>query len=418
MQRTEGQLGWYMGGQASWFISLGMQFVLFPHLVANVLHEPAFFVGLAQMCLQIPALLLMLVGGLTAERSDCRTILIRVHLIAALPALGLGYALLQGLLAYEILILYALTMGTLGAFAIPARDSSLSRLGGQDIQRIVTIAMGVQLSGQLLGMLSVQLIPFLSAYFGLEDLNAVSLFLHVQALVMVLGGMAVFQLRPMPSLHEPSGATRGSDILDGLREVWHSPSIFPVIVLITAIGLLYVGSFMVLMPLMVRDIYGGGVSQLSAANLSFWGGTILATVTLLRFGHVEARGKVLVASVGSGAIILALFSLPISFWMFCALSFLWGIGAGTTMTITRTIVQSEARPTHRARVLSIYQLGMMGGGPIGSFAMGGLIGLTGLANAVLLPAIVMAGILAWLCTRTALLSLHAPRPEFHNEGRS
>ncbi|MGK2740281.1 MFS transporter [Tepidicaulis sp. LMO-SS28] len=403
-----GELGWYMTGQASWFISLGMQFVLFPHLVANVLQQPAFLVGVAQMCLQIPNLLFMLVGGLAAERSDCRSILVRVHLLAAVPALGLGYAVLQGLLSYEILIVYALAMGTLGAFAVPARDSSLSRMAGADVQRAVTIAMGVQLTGQLFGMLSVQLIPILPATLGLTEADSVSFFLHVQAAVMLLGGMAVYQLKPMPSLHKGT-APRLDDILDGLRTVRRSPSIFPVVVLITSIGLFYVGSFMVLMPLMVRDIYGGGVSELSAANLCFWGGTILATITLLRIGHVEARGKVLVFSVGTGAVILLLFSFPMPFWMLCFLIFLWGIGAGTTMTITRTIVQGDAPPTHRARVLSIYQLGMMGGGPIGSFGMGGLIGIFGLTGSVILPALAMGSIISWLCLRTQLWRLHAPR---------
>ncbi|MGB5949105.1 MAG: hypothetical protein WBG82_07270, partial [Parvibaculum sp.] len=41
----------YLGGQASWYISLGIQFVIFPFLVTQVLHEPAARLGIAQMSL-------------------------------------------------------------------------------------------------------------------------------------------------------------------------------------------------------------------------------------------------------------------------------------------------------------------------------------------------------------------------------
>ena len=40
------------------------------------------------------------------------------------------------------------------------------------------------------------------------------------------------------------------------------------------------------------------------------------------------------------------------------------------MTQSRTILQIVAPPTHRARLMSLFQLGLGGGGPIGAFLAG------------------------------------------------
>ncbi|MEO0961699.1 MAG: MFS transporter, partial [Pseudomonadota bacterium] len=152
-----GLFGFYLGGQATWFSSVGLQMVLFAWLVTDVLDERAFRVGLAQTALMAPSLLFMIFGGAFADRSDTRAVLIRLHCAAAIPPLALALIIFSGELRYEWLIVYGLIMGSLSAFAIPARDSLLSTIAvrafGDDIQRAVTMASGVQFLGQLGGII-------------------------------------------------------------------------------------------------------------------------------------------------------------------------------------------------------------------------------------------------------------------------
>ena len=82
------------------------------------------------------------------------------------------------------------------------------------------------------------------------------------------------------------------------------------------------------------------------------------------------------------------FGVPID--VFYLLIFLWGAGGGITMSMSRSIVQESAPPSHRARVMSVYSLGMMGGMPMGSLAMGYVIGVFGPLNAAWVPVIGMA----------------------------
>ena len=78
------------------------------------------------------------------------------------------------------------------------------------------------------------------------------------------------------------------------------------------------------------------------------------------------------------------------FLVFNGLCFVWGLGAGITLTQGRTILQIVAPPTHRARLMSLFQLGLGGGGPIGAFIAGSLAAVLGLKLAMVLPALAMA----------------------------
>lgn len=395
------RLNYYLGGQASWFISLGIQFVIFPFLVTQVLHEPAARVGIAQMSLMLPALFFMLLGGTVADHGDARRILIRVHLLSSLPPIILAAIMLGGDLTYSMLIIYALAMGTFSAFAVPARDSALSRVAETGIQQAVTMAMGVQMGAQLIGML----VAATAAITGTPAL------LFFQAAVMLAGLWASAKLAPLPPTNVAATTSRFAQIVDGVRSAAEIPIVATVIVLNFAVGLFYVGSFLVALPLMIRDVYDSTASEFTLRfaliNICFWGGTIVANLTLLRIGHIHHRGRVMMASLTSGLIILALFHFAMPFWVLCLLVFWWGMGAGTTMTMGRTIVQLAASESHLARVLAAYQLGFSGGAPLGALMIGLLVGWLGIFDAMLVPAAIMVGILALLYFFTPIWNYRA-----------
>jgi predicted MFS family arabinose efflux permease len=104
----------------------------------------------------------------------------------------------------------------------------------------------------------------------------------------------------------------------------------------------------------------------------------------------------MIGAVTAVFVILGLMTFTVPFPVLAFLCFCWGVGAGTTMTMGRTIVQIAAKPSHRARVLAFYQLGFSGGAPIGSLIMGFLVGGLGVHQAVLVPAGIMVVIVALL----------------------
>lgn len=383
---------WYLTGIASWFSSFGMQTIVFPWLVTVVLHEPASRVGVAQMSLMAPSILFMLLGGAVADRADCRRLLARGHFLVALLPLGLALAIAGGRLSYGALIAYALGVGTVGAFVLPARDAMLTRVAAGNLGRAVAIMTATQFGAQLVGIASGA---------AAEMVGAPGLLL-LQAGMLALGGLAALQLPPAPPAAAPAVESRLAAMKDGLREGARSPIIAPVLVAQLAVGVLYVGAFLVILPLMVRDDYHGGSAQLSLVFFCFWGGTIAATVAQIKMGALRRPGRAMITALALGAVILAAMSLALPFRGLLLLCLVWGLGAGVVMTQGRTIVQIAAPETHRARILSLFQLGLMGGAPVGSLLIGYLAAFTGPRQAAVYPAACMLVVLAALLTRSRL----------------
>ena len=109
----------YLTGLGTWFVPFGIQMVLFPWLVAVVLRMDAFAVGVAQMALMAPSLLFLPLGGLAADRGNPRKLLLRYHVLYAIPPLVLAGVLAMGGLSYPLLIAYGVAAGSISAFAIP-----------------------------------------------------------------------------------------------------------------------------------------------------------------------------------------------------------------------------------------------------------------------------------------------------------
>jgi len=334
----------------------------------------------------------MLLGGAVADRADCRLLLVRGHFLVALLPLGLALAITAGRLSYGALIVYALGVGTVGAFVLPARDAMLTRVAAGNLGRAVAIMTATQFGAQLVGIASGG---------AAEQVGAPALLL-IQAGMLALGGLAALRLPPGPPAAAPIVESRLAAMLDGVRAGARSAVIAPVLGAQLAVGVLYVGAFFVILPLMVRDDYHGGSVELSLVSICFWGGTIAATLAQIKLGALRRPGRAMIIALAFGAMILAAMSIGLPFRGLLLLCLLWGLGAGVVMTQGRTIVQIAAPETHRARILSMFQLGLMGGAPVGALLIGYLAALTGPRQAAVYPAACMLVVLAALLTRSRL----------------
>ena len=387
----------YLVGLASWFVPLGIQMVLFPWLVAVVLRMDAFAVGVAQMAIMAPSLLFLPLGGLAADRGNPRRLLLRYHLLYAVPPLVLAVVLYAGGLSYALLIAYGLAAGSIGAFAVPTRDALLPGVAGKgNLPRAVALATALQFGGQLVGIACASS----ADRFGPYPL----LLLH--AAMVLAGCVAVWRL-PDPPPHPPAahpGFWRS--VGEGVSAAARSDQIWPVLLLNLGVGIFYVGPFMAVLPIVVRDTYQGGALDLAYVNLAFWAATILGSVAFATLGHrLNRRGRLIGGAITVGSLILVSLSTLPPFAVFVALNFVWGIGAGISMTQGRTIVQIVAPPTHRARLMSLFQMGLGGGGPIGALLTGSICSLWGVQAALLLPAFGMMLLIALVLFRSRLWSM-------------
>jgi hypothetical protein len=379
----------YLVGLGSWFVPLGIQMVLFSWLAAIVLHMDAFSVGIAQVALMAPASCSCRWAGWSptaATRAGCCC-----ATMSSTPCRRWcsRRVLAMGGLSYPLLIAYGLAAGSIGAFAVPTRDALLPAVAQGNLPRAVALATALQFVGQLIGI---------ACASQADRIGALPLLVG-QASLVLLGAIAVWML-PDPPPHPPTKhPSFWRSIADGIAEAARSEQIWPVLLLNFGIGVFYVGPFMAVLPLVVRDIYHGGAAEIAYVNLAFWAGTIVAAFAFAGLArNLTRRGRLVVGAVSVGAMILVCMALQPPFLVLNALCFVWGLGAGITLTQGRTVLQIVAPPTHRARLMSLFQLGLGGGGPIGAFIAGTLASVLGLKLAMILPALAMVVLIGVVLT--------------------
>ncbi len=298
----------------------------------------------------------------------------------AIPPLIMAYLAFAEQLTFGLLFVWAMIGGTFAAFVQPTRDALLNRVAGNEVQRVVTLAIGVQFGVQIIGF----------AIGSLATTTGVPVLLIIQSLFFLAATVATGRIPLAPMAARPASGTGAlAAISEGVHIAWSSPGIRPAVIQVFAVGMFFAGTYVVLLPLMVRDLYQGssvGIALAFAANML---GTVTSIFFMMRRGAVHRPGRLLICGSLVSLSTLGLLMLPLPMWGFYFVVYLWGACGGISMTMSRSIVQELSPESHRARLMSVYSMGMMGGMPIGSLLLGWCVGQFGVREAILVPVLGM-----------------------------
>ena len=366
-----------------YFFAFGMQFVLFPSIVAFFLGATPEGLGLAQSALSAPMFCLLLFGGLLAERAKAGPTLAKLHLVFAFASIALATIIASGALTYPILIGYAVLVGGCAAFMMPVRDAALNGVVERQAKRghttpiatAATITTAVQIGAQIAGIL-------VARFAGVHPAP----FLALQAVVLAIGAAVSLGIQaPKPTGHERTLAGALNDIREGVIYSFRTPLMSSMLISAAYMGVFVIGSFQVLFPLIVRESYNGGSSELGVLFACFWGAAFVSAVLLSRLQPLRRPGRAMLFSHLISACALMSFALHKPFWAFGAIVAIWGFAAGVAMSTSRTITQSATEPRYLGRVLAVYSMGFMGGAPLGSIIVGFAASELGPRTAALIP---------------------------------
>lgn len=382
-------LHFYLVGTGTWFASYGMQSVLFAWLVTMVLRERPENVGIAQMALLLPGTLFILIGGSFADRHGGRRVAVVAQCGAALAPVFLLAALWFDALSFGVMLAYAVLLGTAQAFVTPGRDGLLNKVAAGRVQRTVMLASVAQFGMQIIGALSASM----ADYLGPQPL------LVCQASLLLLGAYAFTRVQlPASALVATVSANAAPPrpsilalLLEGARTVFAHPALRIIVVQNVAMALFFMGSFIVTIPLLVRDVFAGTATDLAWVNAANATGLVVMIFVLLRLGGIARQGRALILSQVIGSFSLAAAAFMPTYWGFVGLLFIWGICGGVAMTMARTIMQEQAPTAMQGRVMSFYAFSFMGAGPIGALLSGYLVAAFGPSQALILSS---AGMLA------------------------
>ena len=199
-------------------------------------------------------------------------------------------------LTYPLLVAYAVLMGIAQAFATPARDGLLNDVAEGRLQRTVMLTSIMQFGLQMVGFM----VASLSDRLGPESHHR-----HPDA----RPACGCVRLRPDSRRGKDgcchtaaSVAVRDRRSEDGF---FGSPSMRVVMIQNVAMALFFMGSYIVTMPILVREVFQGSAQDLAFMNGANSLGLVSTILLLLRLGDVQRQGRALLLSQGIGAVVLA-----------------------------------------------------------------------------------------------------------------
>ena len=356
---------------------MALQVYLVQWLLVFHLQADALVVGISRALIEVPPVAMLLLGGVIADRTDGRRLLVALAIAACLPPVALvalGASLPQGALPYWAVVIFGTAMAMLQSAGDPARAAAVNRVTRLDVQRTVTLAT-----------IATTAVSMLAVWAGgrIESLGLASVLLG-QAGILALSGVASARLPPLPPLH--AGAQQ---LAAGVAAFWRTPLVRNVIGINFVSALFNAGAYIVVIPLVVREVYQGDGAFLAALFVAFTAGNAAGNLGLLLAMPLQRPGRLfLLMQLTRMAILLGLWLEPAP-WLLFALIGGWGVNMGITSTLARTTVQELAPAAHRAKILAVLLASFVVASPLSALLLG-LVAQTGGAAAGLLPGVAVS----------------------------
>ncbi|HUG54267.1 MAG TPA: MFS transporter [Vicinamibacteria bacterium] len=334
-------------------------------LIHTRMHDP-FYLGLRAFVADAPLLAFMLLGGAVADRVDRRRILLasQVLQMAFATALWLLYA--TGQLGIGAILLIAALTGLTQSQSAPTYQAVITSLvpprqipnavALNSLQFNLSRAIGPALAGMLLSRAG----------------TGVCFAVNAASFLAVIVALWRLQVPPAP----PPTDTLGESLRAGMRHVAHD-RLLASLTMLGAAGTLLGFPLVTYLPVIAGDVLGTGAAGYSLLLSSFGAGAILGAVATAHRGHVGGRGRaMLVALLVYGIAATAAMTARVQL-VGMALLFVAGGSLVTAFSTLNSLVQENAPPALRGRVLSIYGLAFRGGMPVGSLVAGTMVGPLG-----------------------------------------
>jgi MFS family permease len=331
-----------------------------------------------------PVLLLGPWAGLIADRSDKRRLLLTVQTIAMAQSFVLAALAFSG--QPPVLAIYgvALVGGVTIAFDNPARRSFVVEMvPEEDMQNAVSLNSALMTSSRVVGPALAGLLVSTVGFGWCFLLDGIS----YVAVLLALWMMRTEELRPAPVT-----SRAGRQVRDGLRYVRSVPELWVPLTMMGVVGTLSY-NFQTVFPLFTtRDLHGTGMTFTILFSVVSIGALVGALGTARR--RSMSIRSVAMASLFYGVSMALMAVVPNQAAAF-AVGLLLGVSSIAFLTASTAIVQIEAAPQMRGRVLALQAMLFLGSTPIGGPIVGWVSQQFGARYAIGLGAVAALGAGAW-----------------------
>lgn len=353
-------------------------------LVYDITGSP-FMLGAVTMINTLPTMLLGLLGGAVADRSEKRHLLIGTQGVFMAVAVALAVLTLTGRIeVWHILALSAVS-GIAAALDMPARQSLIPHLvEREDLLNAIALNSAVFNGSRIIGpVLAGLIIDQLGGRAG----PGWSFAINAVTYLGVISALATITVSSRPATVGPRNVWL--EVREGVTYAWGHPALRILLGLLTVAGVFGL-SFTVLMPVVARDVLhvpARGFGMLLTA--SGVGATI--GVLALASSRPARPWTVIMGTFGAFVVSLATFAASTVYALSLALMVVTSGTITAYLSLTNTTIQLLVPDELRGRIMSLYILAFFGTAPIGGLLIGTLASAFG-AQAALLICAAMCGV--------------------------
>ncbi|WP_010093703.1 MFS transporter [Ornithinibacillus scapharcae] len=324
-----------------------------------------FYFGLLFFVAAIPRLILLIVGGIIADRVNKRTILFwsdfsRAVLIGILVVL----IITDQVAIWHLLALSGL-FGISDAFSYPAMNSLIPNLLEDDqLQRGNSF---IQMTNQISPILGPALGGTLIALLGFEGVFSVAF------VMLLLSAIAVLFIRLKHlETDEDEKHTPLADLKEGFQYARKKELIISVVVMALFLNLFFSGPIAIGMPVIVKDVFNGSAVSLATIQTSMGIGA-LAGAILLASWKLKSPGKTVILGLIGLGLAFSTMGLSSNIWMMAGLVALMSVLTQVVNIPLITMLQQTTEKRMLGRMMSMFMTVSTGLTPISYIVTSSLI---------------------------------------------
>ena len=380
---------WWWAATICGAFAVGLQWVTVPLFVVDRVSADRRELAVAGVLFAqlITSAVLMLVGGVVADRVERRSILLRCYSVAAV--VSTGYLFLSGFDVRQVwpVFILAAVVGSADAFSMPARMSMAPTIlpRAQLQNGIILGTVAFMSAGQFLG-------PSFAGF--MVDGPGLKYAFATEVIMLIVAGLIATRLvtdRPVPT-----GKNVFGDLKDGIAFARRSPVILGLLFMMLLPPTFLMGPSRETTVFMVRDVFHESDKFIGFVNGAFGLGVLGGSLALTTI-RMRRRGLLLTGvATGFGGVFFFLYGLSEMVWVALGFQLIFGMFMALFMNNATPLIQEHAMGPMLARVMSMSNLMFALGQPLGVAQAAVVTKLYGPQAAIMTSAVIFMslGILA------------------------
>jgi len=352
----------FFAGQGISIIGTWVQSIALSWLMYRLTGSPV-LLGLTTFLTQAPVLVVGPFSGWLGDRFDRRRLLVITQGLLLVQAVVLGVVALAGAASPRVLLAMAALQGVLSGLDTPIRQSFLGEMvpDKADLPNAIALNSFLMNGGRLIG-------PMIAGLLLAQVSEGVCFLINAASYAAVV--MAVIAMTPSSASRESARGRRGTESwADALRYSWNTPVIRNLLPLVMTVSF-FASPYVTLMPVIAREVFGGGPATLGALVGAAGLGGVVATAFLATRASLSRLDRLTRIGCAMAGLSLAAFSFTTT--PLLALPLMFGVGAGIigTAASVNMQLQSQVDDRFRGRIISLYVMSFLGLAPFGGLWAG------------------------------------------------